>query len=608
MSILKKYNVATSQWEPIVTGVVGPTGPTGVAGPTGATGVGATGATGSTGPTGATGTVSLASPAFTGTPTAPTATAATNNTQIATTAYADAAVAALVDSAPATLNTLDELALALGDDANFATTTATAIGLKAPLASPTFTGTPTLPSGTIATTQTASNNTTAVATTAYVDAADALKATIGSTNTFTTNQIISGTTTTDLLRITQLGTGNALIVEDSTNPDSTPFVVDGSGRVGIGMTAPGVSLQVQNTTQAAAYFDTASNNSAVDLRRNNGTFATPLTVASGNIVGTLDFSGHDGTSYNQLARVTGSVDGTVSTGIVPGRLLFSTENTSGTLTERMRIDSAGFVGIGVTAPTVRLDVSGSTTISSQNNVAAAFGSGTSGRLLVGSITANTPFIGSEGATNLLFYTNAVERMRIDSSGQVGIGGTPSAGRSLSVTKNLTGSTSSFSIVTNPVIQSDVTTEAAMFRSSASTAAAAFTITNFYNYQAFGAGIGAGSAITTQFGYFVGSGLTTATNNYGFYGDIASGANRWNLYMNGTAANYMAGRLGIGATLTSGAMALITNTTAADKALVVKGASSQTGNLQDWQDSAGTVLAHVTSAGAAKFVSIDGGTA
>lgn len=99
MSILKKYNVATSQWEPIVTGVVGPTGATGPAGPTGATGVGATGATGPTGltgatgptgptgATGATGTVSLASPAFTGTPTAPTATAGTNTTQLATTAF-----------------------------------------------------------------------------------------------------------------------------------------------------------------------------------------------------------------------------------------------------------------------------------------------------------------------------------------------------------------------------------------------------------------------------------------------------------------------------------------------------------------------------------------
>jgi hypothetical protein len=83
----------------------------------------------------------LDSPALTGTPTAPTATAGTNSTQVATTAYADAAVAALVDAAPETLNTLNELAAALGDDASFSTTVSTSIGLKAPLESPTFTGT-----------------------------------------------------------------------------------------------------------------------------------------------------------------------------------------------------------------------------------------------------------------------------------------------------------------------------------------------------------------------------------------------------------------------------------------------------------------------------------
>jgi microcystin-dependent protein len=108
----------------------------------------------------------LASPALTGTPTSTTASAGNNSTQIATTAYADAAVAALVDSAPATLNTLDELAAALGDDTNFATTTATAIGLKAPLASPALTGTPTAP------TASAGTNTTQLATTEFVQVAN----------------------------------------------------------------------------------------------------------------------------------------------------------------------------------------------------------------------------------------------------------------------------------------------------------------------------------------------------------------------------------------------------------------------------------------------------
>jgi len=58
----------------------------------------------------------------------------------ATESYVSTQITNLVDSSPATLNTLNELAAALGDDPNFATTTATSIGLKAPLASPSFTG------------------------------------------------------------------------------------------------------------------------------------------------------------------------------------------------------------------------------------------------------------------------------------------------------------------------------------------------------------------------------------------------------------------------------------------------------------------------------------
>jgi hypothetical protein len=62
----------------------------------------------------------------------------------ATQSYVGTQISNLVDSSPATLNTLNELAAALGDDPNFATTTANSIGLKAPLASPSFTGTPVL--------------------------------------------------------------------------------------------------------------------------------------------------------------------------------------------------------------------------------------------------------------------------------------------------------------------------------------------------------------------------------------------------------------------------------------------------------------------------------
>jgi len=68
------------------------------------------------------------SPTLTGTPQAPTASAGTNNTQIATTAFVTTAVSNIVDAAPEALNTLNELAAALGNDANFAATTATQIG------------------------------------------------------------------------------------------------------------------------------------------------------------------------------------------------------------------------------------------------------------------------------------------------------------------------------------------------------------------------------------------------------------------------------------------------------------------------------------------------
>ncbi|MGO4917823.1 TIGR02594 family protein [Pseudogemmobacter sp. W21_MBD1_M6] len=64
----------------------------------------------------------LASPALTGTPTAPTAVSATNTTQLATTAFVQAVVSGLISGAPGALDTLNELAAALGDDPNFATT------------------------------------------------------------------------------------------------------------------------------------------------------------------------------------------------------------------------------------------------------------------------------------------------------------------------------------------------------------------------------------------------------------------------------------------------------------------------------------------------------
>lgn len=107
----------------------------------------------------------LASPALSGTPTAPTAAPGTNTTQLANTAFVQAAVAALVASSPAALDTLNELAAALGNDPDFATTITNALAIKAPLASPALTGTPTAPTAAPGT------NTTQIANTSFVQAA-----------------------------------------------------------------------------------------------------------------------------------------------------------------------------------------------------------------------------------------------------------------------------------------------------------------------------------------------------------------------------------------------------------------------------------------------------
>ncbi|WP_306162847.1 tail fiber protein [Escherichia coli] len=114
----------------------------------------------------------LASPALTGIPTAPTAAQGTNNTQIANTAFVKAAITALINGAPGTLDTLKEIAAAINNDPNFSTTINNALALKTPLASPALTGVPTAPTAAQGT------NNTQIATTAYVRAA--ISALVGS--------------------------------------------------------------------------------------------------------------------------------------------------------------------------------------------------------------------------------------------------------------------------------------------------------------------------------------------------------------------------------------------------------------------------------------------
>jgi hypothetical protein len=168
-----------------------------------------------------------------------------------------------------------------------------------------------------------------------------------------------------------------------------------------------------------------------------------------------------------------------------------------------------------------------------------------------------------------------------SSGSLGIGNTNLSTISLRVSKNITGGIGANAIQLDGTIQSDVTSIAFYNSTSASTQAAAFTLNQLFHYAAIQGTFGAGSSVTTQTGFRVDATLIGATTNYGFRGSIPSGTNRWNLYMDGTANNYLAGSLGIGATILTGTNLLLGKT--------ITGATESNGVVQQ-----GLVLSDVTA--------------
>lgn len=131
------------------------------------------------------------------------------------------------------------------------------------------------------------------------------------------------------------------------------------------------------------------------------------------------------------------------------------------------------------------------------------------------------------------------------AGRLGIGALSSISQNLRISKEISGSAFFQAVYCDGQIKSDVTGGASYFRTSPSTEAASFTHPYLLHFEAAQGGFGAGSTVSNQYGFNAASSLTGATNNFGFYGAIPAGTGRYNLYMAGTADNYMAGSLGIG---------------------------------------------------------------
>ncbi len=273
----------------------------------------------------------------------PTQSASDNDTSAASTAFVHTHIDALVDSAPGTMNTLNEIAAALNDDAAFNTTVTNAIATKAPLASPALTGTVTAAS--------------------HVQIAGNLDV-VGQIGAYNNPGSSWGTMG---LRATDYTFKNA--------GGSVKVAIDTSGNVGIGNDNPSDKLVVQKDGSNIEPILVLKNDNTTD---DNGT--------------SIDFSGKDNSGNNVLFGRIAIKHTNHNT--EKSHMIFTHRNDSGTFAEGFRLTHDGNMGIGVDSPDGKLHIlqgsAGSVTASTDKNTLVVENS------THGGITTLTPDAGESG--------------------------------------------------------------------------------------------------------------------------------------------------------------------------------------------------------------------
>ncbi len=420
---------------------------------------------------------------------------------------------------------------------------------------------------------------------------------------FTGATTIAVSSASDALRVTQSGAGNALVVEDSANPDSSPFVITADGTMVLGYTtsinslgyAQGAQFYRQSGTIGQFRYSTDTGASELVSSKSRGTQASPTIVVNGDGLWLGRFAGYDGANFIEAARFSVEVDGTPGTNDMPGRLIFSTTaDGASSPTERMRIRSDGNIGIGfggsgsaniylaksITGATtaygflftgqIQTDVTaGANYIFTQANVASGFASAlpnirhfyaTQGTLssavtsqfgfdvdssLISALNnygfrSNIPY--SIYTSNYNFYASGSAPNYF--AGAIGIGTTPTPGtHGLFAVLNLSSATSQ-NITSQPTFQNTVT-DGRCF-TSFPTVPTGTALTNLYHYRANQQTLV--GTVANVYGFNVEAtviGGSTAT--YGFHANIPAAANRFNFYAASTAINYFAGPTGVGVT-------------------------------------------------------------
>ena len=248
--------------------------------------------------------------------------------------------------------------------------------------------------------------------------------------------------------IALLADGTSDVIKFATGGNSERLRIDSSGRLLVGTTTDaspfswGLGAQIGGTSTNAGLSIRRDQNSSggalLIFSKSRGSLNGNTVVQSGDQIGGIYFNGADGTDTNNIAaQIAGEVDGTPGTDDMPGRLIFkTTADGANSPTERMRIESSGKVGIGVTSPEASLHIS-----DTDHGIAAGYVGGTLpdvAGIYTSSSTSHGQAYGSlivqaraeYSGYGIVFRASNNERARIDSSGRLLVGttaGTSSGG-------------------------------------------------------------------------------------------------------------------------------------------------------------------------------------
>ena len=376
------------------------------------------------------------------------------------------------------------------------------------------------------------------------------------TNNFDANQFSVSNGTNISYKFGGISTNNFLVGSNAVGTITTPV-----SALHLGSTS---ANSTRGLSQSQWTSDSLGNQQ--NYYKARGTEASPSVISTGDTSLEQNYFVWDGNDYGQIAKIRYESTGTVADERTAGQIVFSTATDAApsVLTDRMRLSSGGFFGIGNSSPTYNLDVK-----SVQTGI-------TTGSLA--SLIENDTTMSSAGTTDISPLSLL---LRFRGSANQTDNAKGASGLVISAFNYNTGTVNNFSGWRNDVRNLGAGTVTSM---------QGIWVQDFQN--------SGGGTITSGYGIRVND-ITTGSNNYGIGLAVSSGSNKYNVYASGTANNYFAGSVGI-TTIVPGSFGLAVN--------------HSSGSVQDWiyNDSDGSPANHMTlvisSGGNATFAPSGGGFA